>query len=139
MPGSCVEGRKRENRIANQSLCISLQRVHESSISKLVKAATSCPIITTSTFSSRAIAHHQVTVLFSICDVQPLQNTIVIIEKLPDRANIASTTVTDNSLGDIAVSICRVRNIIAKVVFRSVFSPVMKSANAKKRSKNPKR
>jgi hypothetical protein len=88
----------------------------------LIESTAIGPIVT-----AAALWPYPLGILLIVGRLQALEHDIVVIDQLPDRAQIATGLIGYDRLSHIAIRVGRVGHIKAKIVFGDIFRPLQKS------------
>ena len=98
------------------------QREHQGSVSQLIESTASRAVVSASTVRTSAVVAHQVSVLLGVCCRLLLDLDVVVVDEVPDRADVAAAVIADDGLRDVAICVRRVLDVVAQVVLRGVLS-----------------
>lgn len=94
----------------------SVKSVHQSTPSELIISARVIPVVTAASLSTTIVCDHEITELLCPGGIETFENTVVVVEKLPDGTEITTIGVADCWEVEFGVAVSGVWNIITQVI-----------------------
>lgn len=97
------------------------KREHERGVPELVEAAARRTVVSASGISATAVLANEVGVLLREGRGLILDLDVVVVDEVPDGADVATAVLADHRLRHVAVDVRRVLHVVAEVVLGRVF------------------